>query len=435
MVIQRGPRICRPRRGPQVARRTQVPNYGTRGSGPKLKAGHDASRSSRWSIWAAAPCACSRTTGPSSPSTAKPSAHFEHTVLITKDEPEILTWRAKDAIEVEGKVVELPAEHDVPGRAAQRPSRPRPYLRKNAIALHSHLARRQSYARNVPLRFDERANYLPAEVGKSTKSHWETRSQRDFLSSQINHFLEPPTHESKSIRQTPLRKLPHRKAQKRSARHLQERAPQAAARLITTSKNMPRLLGVEIPGDKRIEASLPYIYGIGPSTAKKILEQANIEPNMRAKDLTPRATEPDHSGDHREQAADRRRSAPRDSGKRPQGHAVRAWRTSGGSADRGVDLGVHHHDVLAVGKRLDEHVGTELDRAGDIDDDVDLIGMADQHRVFGDDAPDQPPPPPRRPPASRRAPRRRCRSSGRRPRRAPACGCRSPPCSCPERCW
>ena len=37
---------------------------------------------------------------------------------------------------------------------------------------------------------------------------------------------------------------------------------------------MPRLLGVEIPGDKRIDASLPYIYGIGPSTAKKILEQA-----------------------------------------------------------------------------------------------------------------------------------------------------------------
>ncbi|HEY5892848.1 MAG TPA: 30S ribosomal protein S13 [Chthoniobacterales bacterium] len=50
---------------------------------------------------------------------------------------------------------------------------------------------------------------------------------------------------------------------------------------------MPRLLGVEIPGDKRIEASLPYIYGIGPATAKKILEQANIDPNIRAKNLTP----------------------------------------------------------------------------------------------------------------------------------------------------
>jgi small subunit ribosomal protein S13 len=50
---------------------------------------------------------------------------------------------------------------------------------------------------------------------------------------------------------------------------------------------MPRLLGIEIPGDKRIEASLPYIYGIGPALAKRILEQANIDPNIRAKDLTP----------------------------------------------------------------------------------------------------------------------------------------------------
>ena len=49
---------------------------------------------------------------------------------------------------------------------------------------------------------------------------------------------------------------------------------------------MPRLLGVEIPGDKRIEASLPYIFGIGPSTAKKLLEQANINPELRAKDLS-----------------------------------------------------------------------------------------------------------------------------------------------------
>jgi len=49
---------------------------------------------------------------------------------------------------------------------------------------------------------------------------------------------------------------------------------------------MPRLLGVDIPGDKRIEASLPYVYGIGPSTAKRILEQANINPDTRAKDLS-----------------------------------------------------------------------------------------------------------------------------------------------------
>ncbi len=50
---------------------------------------------------------------------------------------------------------------------------------------------------------------------------------------------------------------------------------------------MPRLLGVEIPSDKRIEASLTYIYGIGPTTAKRILEQTSIDANLRAKDLTP----------------------------------------------------------------------------------------------------------------------------------------------------
>jgi len=50
---------------------------------------------------------------------------------------------------------------------------------------------------------------------------------------------------------------------------------------------MPRLLGVEIPSDKRIEASLTYVYGVGPSTARRILEQTNIDPNLRAKDLTP----------------------------------------------------------------------------------------------------------------------------------------------------
>ncbi len=50
---------------------------------------------------------------------------------------------------------------------------------------------------------------------------------------------------------------------------------------------MPRLLGVEIPADKRVEVSLTYIYGVGFSTAKRILEQTNIDPNIRAKDLTP----------------------------------------------------------------------------------------------------------------------------------------------------
>jgi len=50
---------------------------------------------------------------------------------------------------------------------------------------------------------------------------------------------------------------------------------------------MPRLLGVEIPSEKRIEASLTYIYGIGPTTAKRILDRTHIDPNTRAKNLTP----------------------------------------------------------------------------------------------------------------------------------------------------
>lgn len=49
---------------------------------------------------------------------------------------------------------------------------------------------------------------------------------------------------------------------------------------------MARLFGTEIPNEKRIEASLSYIYGIGPSTAKKILEQAGISPDLRTGQLT-----------------------------------------------------------------------------------------------------------------------------------------------------
>ena len=49
---------------------------------------------------------------------------------------------------------------------------------------------------------------------------------------------------------------------------------------------MPRILGVDIPGEKRIDISLRYLYGIGPVNSMKILEKAAIEPNLRAKDLT-----------------------------------------------------------------------------------------------------------------------------------------------------
>ena len=49
---------------------------------------------------------------------------------------------------------------------------------------------------------------------------------------------------------------------------------------------MARLLGVEIPNEKRIEASLPYIFGIGRKTATKILEEAAVDPNIRTGQLS-----------------------------------------------------------------------------------------------------------------------------------------------------
>jgi len=49
---------------------------------------------------------------------------------------------------------------------------------------------------------------------------------------------------------------------------------------------MPRILGVDIPNEKRIEASIQYIYGVGPKIAANILKQVNIDPSRRAKDLT-----------------------------------------------------------------------------------------------------------------------------------------------------
>jgi len=49
---------------------------------------------------------------------------------------------------------------------------------------------------------------------------------------------------------------------------------------------MPRILGIDLPTEKRIEASLPYLYGIGQVTARRILNEAKVDPNIRAKDLT-----------------------------------------------------------------------------------------------------------------------------------------------------
>ena len=49
---------------------------------------------------------------------------------------------------------------------------------------------------------------------------------------------------------------------------------------------MPRILGVDIPNDKPTHVSLRYIYGIGPSLALRLCEQARVEPRRPAKELS-----------------------------------------------------------------------------------------------------------------------------------------------------
>ncbi len=48
---------------------------------------------------------------------------------------------------------------------------------------------------------------------------------------------------------------------------------------------MARIIGVEIPDQKKVGISLRYIYGIGPTTAVEVCEKAKVDPNLRTKDL------------------------------------------------------------------------------------------------------------------------------------------------------
>ena len=80
--------------GRKLHEEPQIPNYGKRGSGPKLKAGMTLAIEPMINMGTAAVTLLEdgwtvRTAD------GMPSAHFEHTVLVTKEEPEILTWRAK----------------------------------------------------------------------------------------------------------------------------------------------------------------------------------------------------------------------------------------------------------------------------------------------------------------------------------------------------
>ena len=49
---------------------------------------------------------------------------------------------------------------------------------------------------------------------------------------------------------------------------------------------MARIAGVDIPREKQVQTALTYIFGVGDTTAKKVLESADIEPTTRVKDLT-----------------------------------------------------------------------------------------------------------------------------------------------------
>jgi small subunit ribosomal protein S13 len=49
---------------------------------------------------------------------------------------------------------------------------------------------------------------------------------------------------------------------------------------------MPRLLGIDIPADKRTDISLRYLYGVGPALAREICDRAKIRPDMPARELS-----------------------------------------------------------------------------------------------------------------------------------------------------
>jgi small subunit ribosomal protein S13 len=49
---------------------------------------------------------------------------------------------------------------------------------------------------------------------------------------------------------------------------------------------MARIAGVDLPKEKHVVIALPYIYGIGPALSRRILAEADIEPNKKVKDLT-----------------------------------------------------------------------------------------------------------------------------------------------------
>src|SRR5262245_66579363 len=84
-----------------------------------------------------------------------------------------------------------------------------------------------------------------------------------------------------------MREVQGHSAQGRRAGHLREPAPQAAPGLTQgEDRRMARVAGVDLPRDKRGEVALTYIFGIGRSSARRILSRAGVDLNRRVREWT-----------------------------------------------------------------------------------------------------------------------------------------------------
>lgn len=81
-----------------------------------------------------------------------------------------------------------------------------------------------------------------------------------------------------------MQKLQNHKKKRGSEGYLQEPKTQTKTRI--DEVKMARIAGITLPSDKRIEIGLTYIYGIGRSRSKRILEKVRINKDKKVKDLT-----------------------------------------------------------------------------------------------------------------------------------------------------
>ena len=108
-----------------------------------------------------------------------------------------------------------------------------------------------------------------------------------------------------------------------AARDLQQSRVTSSARAKRGVSDMPRILGVDMPNDKPTHISLRYLYGIGPTLALRVCEQAHVDPQRRAKELSD--DEIGRIADHsRPRIHGRRAAAPPDPSEHrpPQGHRL-----------------------------------------------------------------------------------------------------------------